>query len=260
MNVHSIEVYNKKVAYQDEGKGEVFLLIHGFCGSSTYWNEVIPELSKTNRVLAIDLPGHGDSEVWENMNEIYHYADFIQDFLDELEVEKVTMVGHSLGGYITLAFAESYSNRLNGFSLVHSTAYADSIEAKEGRVSSAYKIDEEGMEVFIDGLVPKLFAPDHIEGHQKAIEEAKKIGYTTSSVGAKNALHAMKERKDRTAVLENTKLPVLLVAGDSDQLIPSEKTFTASGENIKQVLVKDVGHMSMYEAPIELLKAIKQLG
>ena len=69
----------------------------------------------------------------------------------------------------------------------------------------------------------------------------------------------MKERKDRTAVLENTKLPVLLVAGDSDQLIPSEKTFTASGENIKQVLVKDVGHMSMYEAPIELLKAIQQL-
>ena len=115
------------------------------------------------------------------MNEIYHYADFIQDFLDELEIEKVTMVGHSLGGYITLAFAESYSNRLNGFSLVHSTAYPDSSEAKEGRVSSAYKIDEEGMEVFIDGLVPKLFAPNHVENHQKAIEEAKKIGYTTSS-------------------------------------------------------------------------------
>lgn len=243
---------NSKIAYKEEGQGEALLLIHGFCGSSEYWNKVIPKLSDNYRVIAIDLPGHGESGGHENVQEIDQYALVIKDFLEELKIEKVTIFGHSLGGYITLAFAENYSQYLNGFSLIHSTGFPDSSEAKEGRIASAEKIDKDGIHPFIEALVPKLFAPDNVETHKQSMEDVKKIGYGTLPQGAKNALHAMKERKDRTKVLENTELPILLIAGESDQLISTDKTFTASGENIKQVVIKGAGHMSMYEAPKEL--------
>jgi len=247
---------NSKIAYKEEGQGETLLLIHGFCGSSEYWNKVMPKLSEKYRVIAIDLPGHGESKGVDSVEEIDQYALVIKNFLEELKIEKVTMFGHSLGGYITLAFAESYSQYLNGFSLVHSTGFPDSEEAKEGRTASAGKIDKGGIDSFIDGLVPKLFAPDNVETHKQSLADVKKIGYGTHLQGAKNALNAMKERKDRTEVLANTKLPVLLIAGESDQLIPADKTFTASGENFKHVVIKGAGHMSMYEAPEQLSKAI----
>ena len=244
------------IFYKDEGQGEVLLLLHGFCGSSEYWDKLIPRLSMHYRVIAIDLPGHGESKGHNSLEEIDQYALVIKDFLEELEIEKVTMFGHSLGGYITLAFAENYSHYLNGFSLIHSTGFPDSSEAKEGRIASAKKIEAEGIDKFIDGLVPKLFAPDNVDIQKLALENVKEIGYETSLQGAKNALNAMKNRKDRTAVLANTKLSVLLIAGESDQLIPVEKVFTASGENFKQVVIKGAGHMSMYEAPEELGNAI----
>ncbi|WP_277584825.1 alpha/beta fold hydrolase [Psychrobacillus antarcticus] len=251
-----MKVANTNIVYKDEGQGEVLLLIHGFCGSSDYWNKVMPKLSENYRVIAIDLPGHGGSEGQDSVQEIDQYALVIKDFLEELKIEKVTMFGHSLGGYITLAFAESYSHYLNGFSLIHSTGFADSKEAKDGRIASAEKIDRDGIHPFIDSLVPKLFAPDNVESHKQSVEEVKEIGYEVLPQGAKNALHAMKDRKDRTSVLEDTELPVLLIAGESDQLISPDKTFTASGENIQQVVIKGAGHMSMYEEPEELSNAI----
>lgn len=254
----TVQIKSSSVVYIDEGQGEVLFLIHGFCGSSAYWSRVVPLLANQYRVIAIDLPGHGESEVQGNVNQIDDYADFIHQFLDSLEVDKVTMLGHSLGGYITLAFAEKYSERLNGFSLIHSTGFPDSEEAKKGRDTSALKIDDEGIEVFVNGLIPKLFAPNNVKSHQNLVEEAIKIGYSTSPIGAKNALMAMRDRKDRREIINITKLPVVLVAGAEDQLIPSEKTFTANGVNIKQVVLKDVGHMSMYEAPKELVKIFEE--
>ncbi|KQL35059.1 alpha/beta fold hydrolase [Psychrobacillus sp. FJAT-21963] len=254
----TVQIKGSSVAYIDEGQGEVLFLIHGFCGSSAYWSRVVPLLANQYRVIAIDLPGHGESEVQDSVNQIDNYADFIHQFLDSLELDKVTMLGHSLGGYITLAFAEKYSERLNGFSLIHSTGFPDSEEAKKGRDTSALKIDDEGIEVFVDGLIPKLFAPNNVKSHQNLVEEAIKIGYSTSPIGAKNALMAMRDRKDRREIINITKLPVVLVAGAEDQLIPSEKTFTANGVNIKQVVLKDVGHMSMYEAPKELVKIFEE--
>ncbi len=103
------------------------------------------------------------------------------------------MFGHSLGGYITLAFAEKYSDCLNGFSLVHSTAFPDSEEAKKGRIANVEKVQNEGIPSLIDGLVPKLFSPDNLEKMAEDVEIAKQIGYSTSPQGAINALVAMKE-------------------------------------------------------------------
>ena len=252
----SIKVNNIDVAYREEGEGEPLLFIHGFCGSTSYWDKVIPALSDSNRVIAVDLPGHGESDI-QNVDTIESLASFVYDFLDALQVDKVTLFGHSLGGYITLAFAEKYPNRLNAFSLIHSTAFPDSEEAKEGRDAAIHTIDEKGMQTFIEGLVPKLFAPSNSQDNQPLLEKTIQIGNSTNPNGAKNALKAMRDRIDRREVLNNTDLPVLLVAGSEDQLIPPEKTFSAEGDHINEVVLQNTGHMSMLEAPEELVKAIR---
>ncbi|WP_436375069.1 alpha/beta fold hydrolase [Cytobacillus sp. BC1816] len=244
------------ISYYDEGTGEPLVLLHGFCGSKDYWARVIPILAEDFRVIAVDLPGHGGSSLPAGDPSIEKMAEVIKGAIDELGLGKVSLFGHSLGGYVTLAFAESYEEKLKSFSLVHSTASPDSEEGKKGRDIAAGKIDKEGIKSFIEGLVPKLFAPG--EKHPEEIQMAKEIGYRISPEGAKAALKAMKLRADRSHVLKSTKLPLLLVAGDKDQIIPLEKSFAVEGPNIKQVNIKAAGHMSMYEAPEELAENIRK--
>ncbi|PLS08575.1 alpha/beta fold hydrolase [Neobacillus cucumis] len=255
MEMKSISLKDSTITYIDKGAGKPIVLLHGFCGSSKYWSEVIPVLSENFRVIAPDLPGHGGSTMAQENNTISDLADIIKELTDKLNVGQVTMFGHSLGGYITLAFAEKYSDSLNGFSLVHSTAFPDSEEAKKGRTTNMEKVKQEGIKPLIDGLVPKLFSPDHLE--ESYVETAKEIGYQTPPQGAIQTLHAMKERPDRNYVLESSSIPVLLIAGEQDQIIPAEKTFSVSKANIKQTIIKDSGHMSMYEKPADLIEAIK---
>lgn len=256
MEVKNLNMKDSTVSYVDQGNGKPIVLLHGFCGSVGYWDKVIPGLAENNRVIAPDLPGHGGTGLFKDSFTIEDLADFIKKFLDELNLQKVTMFGHSLGGYITLAFAEKYSDRLNGFALVHSTAFPDSEEAKQGRAANVEKVKENGIQSLIDGLVPKLFSPNNLD--MEYVETAKTIGYATSPQGAMSTLVAMKDRPNRNRVIEGTDLPVLLVAGEKDQIIPIEKTFSVAKANVKQSLIKDSGHMSMYENPDGLLNVIQE--
>ncbi|MEH7302159.1 alpha/beta fold hydrolase [Neobacillus drentensis] len=255
MEVKFQKLEGSSITYVDKGEGMPVVLLHGFCGSSRYWEEVIPELSRNYRVIAPDLPGHGESETLSNGSTIEAMADRIKELIDGLNLEKVTMFGHSLGGYITLAFAEKYSDQLNGFSLVHSTAYPDSDEAKKGRQGNIEKVLQQGVRPLIDGLVPKLFSPEH-KG-EEYVETAKEIGYGTTQEGTIHALQSMKDRPDRNHVLENTELPVLLLAGEQDQIIPAERTFSVTKPNITHSLIQGSGHMSMYENSKDLIREIQ---
>nr|WP_091021932.1 alpha/beta hydrolase [Bacillus sp. UNCCL81] len=252
-----VELQNLSIAYKDQGKGKPIVLIHGFMGSHAYWDKVIPKLAEDFRVIAIDLPGHGDSTSIKEEHSIEDYADTLKDLLDQLNINQVTLFGHSLGGYITLAFAERYSNYLNGFSLIHSTAYPDSEEAKKGRAATAEKVKNEGVKNVVDGLIPKLFSPKNIQKNSSEIDLAKHIGYKTSVDGTIKALISMKNRPDRNHVMNDTTLPVLLLAGKDDQIIPPEKTFSVQKENIKTSTLNNAGHMSMYESPEELINEMK---
>lgn len=241
----------------DQGSGEVVVLLHGFCGSSKYWDKVIPALSQKYRVIAPDMPGHGNSTDPEQWLQIEDYAQLILELLNEKEIEKANIFGHSMGGYITLAFAEKYPERLKSFGLIHSTPLPDDEQGKKGRDNSINKIQDEGIDAFIEGLIPKLFAQDRLSELQQEVEEAKRIGRQTSPTGAITALYAMKHRPDRSDVLKNSTLQVLLVAGAKDQLIPPDKLFVHKQNNIKEMLIEQAGHMSMYETPETLVQEIE---
>ncbi|MEK5419285.1 alpha/beta hydrolase [Paenibacillus odorifer] len=245
------------ICYSDQGKGEVIVLLHGFCGSAEYWEQVIPVLSSGYRVIAPDLRGHGASEAPLGPYSIEQMADDVLGLLDSLEIAECIMLGHSLGGYITLSFAQRYASRLKGFGLIHSTAYPDSEEAKEKRLKSVSAIQNEGITPFVDSFVPGLFAEATPSTSPQLLERAKEIGYKTPPQGAAGAALAMRERPDRRDVITATTLPVLLVAGEQDGLIPAERTFTADKPNITQATISGVGHMSLFEAPERLAEIIK---
>ncbi|MBT2679532.1 alpha/beta fold hydrolase [Bacillus sp. ISL-35] len=258
MNTQKIKEADTEISFYDEGNGKPIVLIHGFAGGKEYWDKILPDLAKENRVIALDLPGHGGTGMGKEGYSIEDMARFIKDFLDQLGIENVTMFGHSLGGYITLAFAELYPQYLNGFSLVHSTANADTDEAKKGRDTNSGKIQEEGPGTFIEGLSKKLFSPENLELNMDEITDTVKIGLKTSVKGLVSAMSAMKNRLDRNYVLQETELPVLLVAGELDQIVPPEKTFTVDKPNIHKYIIKNSGHMSMYEQPKDLLRAMNE--
>lgn len=245
-----------KVAYQDAGSKEPLVLLHGFCGSSHYWQKVIPQLAESFRVIAPDLRGHGESSAPDGVYTMEQLAEDLALLVEELGLSRIHLFGHSLGGYATLAFAEKHADKLAGYGLIHSTPFPDDEAAKSNRDKGAQSITENGMEPFVKALVPKLFAPAHVSTMPEEIRLAKEIGLSTDPTGAKQTLKGMRDRVDRQHVLEQTRLPVLLVAGEEDQIIPAAKTFVVDGPLVRQVLLPGAGHMGMLEAPEDLVAAI----
>ena len=243
--------------YKVQGKGNPIVMLHGFCGSSDYWEAVVPAMAQEYQVITPDLRGHGQSAVIGTEFGIEAMAQDIVELLDELGIAKAVLFGHSLGGYITLAFAEQYAARLHGFSLVHSTANPDAEQARENRLKAVKTIEEEGIRTFVDGLVPKLFAPEHVTTMPELVEQAKQIGYGTAPAGATGASLAMRSRPDRNHVLQQTQLPVLIVAGEQDQIVPPDKAFTVEGTHIEPAIIPAAGHMSMVETPDKLVPVLR---
>jgi pimeloyl-ACP methyl ester carboxylesterase len=253
-----------RAAYYDSGgsggsfpEHAAIVLLHGFCGSSAYWEKVTGELAELGRLIVPDLRGHGRSSAPDDA--VYRMESFAEDLallLQRLQIGRVCLLGHSLGGYVSLAFAERYPDRLLSLGLVHSTAMPDSDEAKLNRDKAVNAIRTEGIRPFVRGLVPKLFAPAHRESMADRITGMTEVGYGTSPEGAAATALGMKERPDRRAVLERADVPRLLVAGSEDGLIPPDKTFTAEGPGVTRELLEGCGHMSMVEAPSALSERI----
>ncbi|WP_248924211.1 alpha/beta fold hydrolase [Paenibacillus hamazuiensis] len=251
-----VTVDSNKIAYKETGRGEAVVLLHGFCGSSSYWDAIQTYLPSDYRFIFPDLRGHGDSDAPDGSYSMDVMADDMDRLLQQLGVEKATLLGHSLGGYVSLAFAERHMEKLTRFGFIHSTALPDDEKGKEGRLNSMKTIREQGLNVFVNGLIPKLFAPAHVEQMTDRVEAAKKIGYGTHPDGAIRTLEGMRTRPDRSQVILDAKVPVLLVAGEHDQLISRERAFSATSNYATQHVIPKAGHMSMMETPKQLAEVI----
>lgn len=173
MSYRQIDLSKFSLLYRDIGKGDAIVLLHGFCGSYAYWDKLIPQLSEEHRVIVPDLPGSGCSAFSKGNYEIEYMADILNELLNYLEIDKVTLCGHSLAGYITLAFAEKYEERLRGFSLIHSTAQPELEGLKVELDASIKLVDSVDENTMIDRLIPKIFAVENLETYSVDAEEAK---------------------------------------------------------------------------------------
>jgi len=253
----TIKFKKHTIYYTDQGKGKTIVLLHGFTESLKIWRQFSAELKKKYRVICIDLPGHGKSGCVDGIHTMELMAEVVYKVLKIAKVSKCLMVGHSMGGYVTLAFAEKYPKMLRGFSLFHSHCFADSLADQENR-NRTIAIVEMDKFSFVAQFIPGLFPPEvhkKFSGQiQKLIDRAGKM----SKEAVIAALEGMKNRKDQTALLKITEIPVLFVLGlkDSKAPIPRLWEMITLPKHSESLILRDCGHMGYIEAPKETLAAI----
>jgi pimeloyl-ACP methyl ester carboxylesterase len=253
-----ISYKGKKIFFRDKGSGNTIVLLHGFLENMSMWDYFVKKLSTDYRLITIDLPGFGKSESFGRVHHMDQMAECVNSVLRDLGVRKCLMLGHSMGGYVTLAFASKYPGKLKGLGLLHSHALEDSQEAKVNR-DRAIKVVNSDRGVFIFNFFPELFAKQNVEKFEKEIKKLYSDASETSPEAIVAALEGMKYRASKLDVLEKSKVPVLFILGKQDSRIPFKKTLAqaalpATGE----ILVLDkVGHMGHIEARKKTLEAIE---
>ncbi|MGZ9677007.1 alpha/beta fold hydrolase [Flavobacterium sp. GNP001] len=246
---------NTTISYTDEGKGTAIVLLHGFLENKSMWDFYVPELAKKNRVITIDLLGHGATECLGYVHPMEDNADVVHAVLSELRIRKAIFVGHSMGGYVALAFAELYPDTMKGLVLLNSTARADSEERKKNR-DRAIKAVKQSFVNFISLSIANLFSENNRERLAATIENVKKEALQTPLQGIVASLEGMKIRQDREVLLHLTPFPKLLILGEKDPVLNYEET----KEQIENTAVKLItfpdGHMCHIENQDELLAVL----
>ncbi len=246
--VNHVLYLNHKISFSDEGEGKVIVLIHGFLESREIWLNYIEILSKKYRVIAIDLPGHGRSDVFYKIHSMEMMAKAVKHVLDVLEIKKCVMAGHSMGGYVTLAFAELFARQLKGVAMINSSTLADSIEKKKDRLRAVELIQNDRLN-YITELINKLFAQENLKKFKKEGDELKRIARNTRKDGATAALLGMRERHDRTTILQQIKVPFFFVYGMKDIVVSFEKNLPLAMLPKKNYISisEHSGHLSFIE-------------
>ena len=248
---------NINLAYSETGKGTAIVLLHGFLENSSMWDFFVAEYSKKYRVITIDLLGHGETECLGYVHTMEDMADAVYAILHELRIRKAIFMGHSMGGYVALAFAELYPDMMKGIVLQNSTSRADSDERKVNR-DRAIKAVKQNATAFVRMSIANLFDEELRERLADDIEHLREQAVKTPLQGIVAALEGMKIRKDREVILHFAPYPILLVLGKHDQsLIYTEHADQVDGTDVKLVTYP-YGHMSHIEKRKELIKETLQ--
>ena len=241
--------------YQIAGVGPSVLLLHGFPATGSLWSEVIPFLAVDFQVIVPDIPGAGNSTFSINDTlSMQILAKGIHNILVQEQISEVIIAGHSMGGYVALAFADMYPSMVKGISLVHSTAYSDSDEKKILREKTINIIQKGGKGTFVQQMIQGLFAKDYVIKRPEVIAAQISEGMKMTDENMVSLYEAMMNREDKTGVLKKGNFPIQWIIGEEDKLLPIEQT-------LKQCHINDVnfvsyyhksGHMSMLEMPLVL--------
>jgi pimeloyl-ACP methyl ester carboxylesterase len=250
-----IQVNNIALAYEKLGSGAPLMLVHGFPLDHTIWAEVVELLKDQATVILPDLRGFGQSTTVETPYTMSDMADDLAGLLDHLGLDKAAFAGHSMGGYVCLAFAKKYPQRVSGLGLVASQAAADSPERKAGRYQTAGEVSQKGVGIVAEGMTPKLSANPAVQAYVRPLMERQ------TPAAVMGALKAMAEREDTLTSLSAAVFPVNLIHGDEDVLIPIERAqeIKAALPSARLTALKGIGHMPMMEAPSETANGIRWL-
>lgn len=248
----------QKIFYQTTGSGRPVMLVHGFGEDGNIWKNQAGFLKEKFQVIIPDLPGSGKSETIQDMS-IEGMAEVLHSVIHEEYIDKCIVIGHSMGGYITLALAEKYWNHVHTFGLVHSTAFADNNEKKAIRKKGIEFIHQHGAFEFLKTTTPNLFSANSRSAIPHSINEF----ITTLKDFSANSLiayyHAMMNRPDRTFVLKNAINTVLFIAGEQDNAVPLADSLEQSylPESCQFHILKKSGHMGMLEETEELNRILE---
>ena len=238
------------IIFSDRGKGRTVVLLHGFLGSHKIWESTIVNLSKSYRVIAIDLPGHGKTECFGYVHTMELLAKSVKAVMDHLRLKKYVIIGHSMGGYAGLAFADLFPDNLRGLCLYHSSAYADPDEKKRDRTRSI-KVVKANHKIYTTEVIKNLFATKNAKYLKEEIAFAQKIASTTSKRSIIASLEGMKDRPNRDIILGMAHYPIMMVIGELDNVLPYQQLLEQS-ELIRDkhiLYLEHDGHMGFLESP-----------
>lgn len=255
-----MEIAFKKgvISYKVEGQGPAIVFLHGFMESARIWRSFSEKLSAKFKVIRINLPGHGKSSVQGDIHSMELMAEAVKSVLDAEKISKAMLVGHSMGGYVSLAFAELHPSMLAGLVMFNSICYADTKEKKADRERAMKAADAHKMK-YITSVIPNLFYERSGVKASKRIFKMVKIASKQPKEGILAALVGMRDRKDRSDILKSATFPVMILAGHDDLLIPLEKTKEMAALNPKAQLVvlDECAHLAFIEQKKESFKAVQ---
>lgn len=244
---------NTGISYTDVGKGTAIVLLHGFLENQTMWDAYVADFSKKYRVITIDLLGHGKTDPLGYVHSMEDNADVVHAVLSELKIRKAVFVGHSMGGYVALAFAELYADNVKGMVLLNSTSRADSDERKTNR-DRAIKAVKQSYTNFVRLSIANLFSENNRERLAEEIENVKTEALKTPLQGIVASLEGMKIRKDREVILHFANYPILLILGKNDPVLNYEESLEQMDGTAVKLLAFPDGHMSHIENKDDLKK------
>lgn len=259
MKIKEICFEGSTIKYSITGKGIPVVLIHGFGEDSSIWDLQVEFLKSDFQLIVPDLPGSGASSLLQKAEvTITDYAEAIKTLLDTEDLSDVIMIGHSMGGYITLAFAEKYPDLLRAFGLFHSGAYADDDAKKQTRKKAIHFIEQNGNKAFLKTSIPGLFF--NLQKNKVAIDALIEKSDAFPPEALIQYYRAMISRPDRTEVLRTFPRPILFICGEHDKAIPVEDSLRQSHipSHTYIHILRRTAHMGMWEETIAINEILAQ--
>ncbi|CAM2837886.1 lipolytic protein [Legionella steigerwaltii] len=247
---------NQFISYNDVGDGKPLVLIHAFPTDQRLWQAQQEGLKGHFRVITLDLWGFGESSsVDGKAMSMSEYAQEVKELLDYLKIDKAIVAGESMGGYIALAFLNKYPDLTLGLVLSNTQAVADSAEAKAAREKTALDVLENGMDTLIDGFMTKALSPYASPEIKTYLHHILSLQKPTA---AASALRGMALRDSTSSLLATTTLPILIITGELDKVIPPQQSIDmhSLAKNSQLITLPNTGHLSNLEQPKQWNQAV----
>jgi pimeloyl-ACP methyl ester carboxylesterase len=239
----------KKIFYSDTGNGSPVMLVHGYLETGDVWSDFGERLSTDYRVITVDLPGHGSSDIFEEAHTMEFLAESLNGLLNTIGIDKVLLAGHSLGGYISLAFLQLFPEKLKGYCLFHSHPFADTNEVLEKREREIMLVNAGKKYLIYPENIKRMFADVNLEKFSAELEKSKSIASGIRAEGITAVLKGMMLRPSRLDLMEAGKVPCLWILGSMDNYIPCEamQARVRLPPNAELVILKNSGHLGFIE-------------
>jgi len=242
------------VSFTDQGpdNAPIIIFIHGFPLNKTMWDNQVELLKADFRVITYDIRGHGESDAGNDAFSIDLFTTDLIGFMDVLEINKASICGLSMGGYIALNALENYTDRFESLVLCDTTCSADSTEAKEKRMKTVESIIKNGVNKYSEGSIPNLFTSESIKLKIEEIAAVKNMILNTSELVLCSTLLALASRHETCSKLTEINVPVLLLVGEQDILTPpaAAKFMQENIKNSTLEIIDHAAHLSNLENPV----------
>jgi len=249
----------QKINFFESGQGFPLVFIHGFCESNKIWNDLARELSEEYRIICPDLPGFGKSALPGKAFSLEQIGDTLVDWLKSQQITECIVIGHSLGGYISLEILRKHHEFVKSIGLFNSSAFADPPDKKENRNKLIDFINNNGVAPFLKTFVPSLFYPPTSKKYQGIIDDIEKDGLSIKPESVMAYAAAMRDRMDSSDLLKKYPDKIMLIAGEHDQNVPLDKTREMAGylPSAHTYIMPESAHMSIFEQSKHCYEAIR---